>query len=294
MNEFKQKLVLLHHCRGVSWKTIYKLLKTDPELRSLYELDYDSTFSHSLQTSHANSITSTVRDLHSITIHEQIRQYAMNNIQIITFFDKEYPEELKETFEPPWVLYAKGNLALLEKKRKLAIVGSRQASEYGKNALARLVPELVNNDFVIVSGLAKGIDALAHEATLNSGGNTIAVIAGGLFHLYPQETIRLAKRIMEEQLILSEYPPNTRPTRWQFPMRNRIISGLSLGTLIVEAKRRSGSLITANYAVQEGREVFAIPGNIFSPFSVGTNELIQQGAKLVMGIDDILEEIHLT
>lgn len=296
MNEFKRRLILLHHCRGASWKIIYKLLKTDPELHSLYELDLiqHHPIYNSLQTSQTSSLTNLLRDLHSTTIHDQIQQYALNNIQAITFFDDEYPKELKETFEPPWVLYVKGDSSLLKKERKLAIVGSRQASEYGKNALKKLVPELVAKEMVIVSGLAKGIDALAHEVTLASNGKTIAVIAGGFFHLYPQETIRLAKRMMQEQLILSEYPPNTKPTRWQFPMRNRIISGLSLGTLIIEAKRRSGSLITANYALQEGREVFAIPGSIFSPYSVGTNELIQQGAKLVMGINDIMEELHLS
>ena len=202
-------------------------------------------------------------------IHEQIRQYETNDITVITIFDKEYPRYLKEIYQPPWALFAKGDLSLLEREPKLAVVGSRQATQYGKNAIRLIFPELIENGVLIVSGLAKGIDALAHEYAIKNGGKTIAVIAGGLYHIYPKENMDLALEMMKTQLVVSEYPPDTKPLRWHFPARNRIISGLSNGTFIIEAKRKSGSLITANYAVNEGRDVFSLPGSIFNPYSIG-------------------------
>jgi DNA processing protein len=198
---------------------------------------------------------------------------------------------LREIFQPPRALFVKGDLSLLTLEPKLAVVGSRQATQYGKNAIRLMFPGLIERNVLIVSGLAKGIDTLAHECTIQNGGKTIAVIAGGFYHIYPRENMNLAVDLMKNQLIVSEYPPDTRPMRWHFPARNRIISGMSKGTLIIEAKRKSGSLITANYAVNEGREVFSLPGSIFNPFSSGTNDLIQQGAKLVASAEDILEEI---
>ncbi|MDP4171206.1 MAG: DNA-processing protein DprA, partial [Bacillota bacterium] len=225
------------------------------------------------------------------TIHEQIRQYDSNQISVITIFDDEYPPLLKEIYQPPWALFAKGDLSLLEAEPKLAVVGTRQPTTYGRNAINTIFPELMNKGVVIVSGLAKGIDTLAHESAIKYGGKTIAVIAGGFYHLYPPENMNLAIQLMKNQLVLSEYPPDTKPLRWHFPSRNRIISGLSKGTFIIEAKRKSGSLITANFAVHEGRDVFSLPGNIYNPSSAGTNDLIQQGAKLITCAEDIIDEI---
>jgi DNA processing protein len=230
--------------------------------------------------------------LHPDIIHDQIRQYQTNEITVITILDKEYPPLLKEIYQPPWALFAKGDLSLLETVPKLAVVGSRQATQYGKNAIRLIFPGLIDKGVLIVSGLARGVDALAHEYAIKNGGNTIAVIAGGFYHIYPKENMNLALEMMKNQLVLSEYPPDTKPLRWHFPSRNRIISGLSKGTLIIEAKRKSGSLITANFAVNEGRDVFSLPGSIFNPYSIGANELIQQGAKLVTSAEDILEEIR--
>ncbi|MED3552204.1 DNA-processing protein DprA [Cytobacillus praedii] len=285
MDDFTKRLVHLHHCKGIGWKTIYYLLKSDPELKSLYHINFEHLY---LQNS--SSITA-LNDLHSDLIHEKIRQYFLNDIRIITIFDEEYPPLLKETYQPPWVIYAKGDIRLLKKENLLAVVGSRQYTEYGENAIKYIIPKLIEKGIVIVSGLAMGIDAIAHHAAIQNNGHTIGVIAGGLFHIYPNANKNLAAEMMKNQLLISEYPPYTKPDRWQFPMRNRIISGISKGTFIVQAKRKSGSLITANYAVQEGREVFALPGSIFSPYSIGTNELLQQGAKLVNTPDDILEEL---
>ncbi|MGG0718845.1 DNA-processing protein DprA [Robertmurraya massiliosenegalensis] len=284
MDEFKRRLVSLHHCKGIGWKTIYHLLKHDPELSTLFEQKKIPSFTPQVQEK-------LLQDLHSHSIREQIHQYELNQVHMITIFDKEYPARLKETYEPPWVLYGKGNIELLNQPLKLAVVGSRNATEYGKKAIESIFPSLIKSGVVIVSGLATGIDTLAHETTIRLGGQTIAVIAGGLFHIYPKTNKELAIKMMREQLVLSEYPPNRMPSRWQFPMRNRIISGMSNGTFIVEAKQKSGSLITANLAVNEGREVFALPGNIFSANSIGANELIQQGAKLVFNGEDILNEL---
>lgn len=287
MDDFKKKLVHLHHCRGASWKTIFYLLKNDPMLQSLYETPAKESFP-SLSSS---TVKSLYEDLHSKAIQERISTYSHENIHFITYFDPEYPELLKEIYQPPWVLYGKGNLKLLESRLKLAVVGSRRATEYGRRAVDALFPKLVDKGILFVSGLAKGIDVCAHRTAIKHGGQTIGVIAGGFHHIYPIENKELAHYMMEHHLLVSEYPPHAKPLRWHFPMRNRIISGLCQGTLVVEAQESSGSLITANFAVQEGREVFALPGNIFSSNSAGTNELIQQGAKLVQKSEDILDEL---
>ncbi|MDQ0270242.1 DNA-processing protein DprA [Cytobacillus purgationiresistens] len=288
MDDLTMRLALLHHCRGIGWKTNYHILKKDPSLQSLYTPSKDLLIQE--LPLKQQSIKMILEDLQSKNIQNEIRQYELNEIKMISIFDDTYPQLLKETYEPPWMLYAKGNLSLLNKK-KLSVVGSRQATEYGHHVIERLFPKLIDNGIVIVSGLAKGIDTLAHREAMYSGGNTIAIIGGGFYHIYPQSNNQLAVEMMKNHLILSEYPPNTRPARWHFPMRNRIISGISRGTLIIQAKSKSGSLITANSALQEGREVFAVPGNIFSPHAEGTNDLIKQGAKLVQTAEDILEEL---
>ena len=296
MDDFKEKLIHLLHYPNITWNTVYQILKKDPTLQSLYRTQPQSPHQISLfpQVNHDDALDkSSIIPLHPDLIHEQIRQYETNDITVITIFDNEYPKYLKEIYQPPWALFVKGDLSLLEKEPKLAVVGSRQATQYGRNAIRLIFPELIDNGVLIVSGLAKGIDALAHEYAIKNGGKTIAVIAGGLYHIYPKENMSLALEIMKTQLVISEYPPDTKPLRWHFPARNRIISGLAAGTFIIEAKRKSGSLITANYAVNEGRDVFSLPGSIFNPYSTGANDLIKQGAKLVTRAEDILEEIRL-
>ena len=280
MDEFREKLIGLLHYPGISWKTVLQCMKMDS--------NYPSS-TNTLKTSVLPSLTTAQTEI----ITKQIHQYEKNDVHVITILDENYPSLLKEIYQPPWAIFVKGNLSLLEKEPKLAVVGSRQATQYGKNAIRLMFPQLVEKGIVIVSGLAAGIDTLAHVHAIKNGGNTIAVIAGGFNHIYPKENIELAGEMMKTQLVISEYPPDTKPLRWHFPARNRIISGLSNGIFIIEAKRKSGSLITANYAVHEGREVFSLPGSIFNPYSLGTNDLIQQGAKLVMRSEDILEELHL-
>lgn len=292
MDDFRDRFIHLLHYPNVSWSTVFGLLKKDPTLSSLFPLQFNDLHQNSLFP-HLNSFSDSSPTNQLEFINEQIRQYKMNGIHVITYFDKQYPPLLKHIFQPPWALFAKGDVSLLEKEPKIAVVGSRQATSYGQNAIRLLLPRLIEKGVLIVSGLAKGIDTMAHECTINNEGKTVAVIAGGLYHIYPKENRKLALEMMEKQLVLSEYPPDTKPERWHFPIRNRIISGLSVGTLLIEAKKQSGSLITANYALNEGREVFSLPGSIFNPFSNGTNELIQQGAKLITKAEDILEEIRL-
>ncbi|PLR97288.1 DNA-processing protein DprA [Bacillus sp. T33-2] len=285
MDEFTKRLVHLVHCPRAGWKTIYYALKSDPELKHIYR-------SNPQFSAHTNEspITIPQSDLLSIPIEKLTSQYVKSGIRMITLFDKEYPPLLKEIYQPPWVLFAKGNLSLLDSRLCLAVVGARDASAYGKAVIEFLLPELVRTGFCIVSGLAKGIDTQAHRTAIRLGGQTIGVIAGGFNHLYPKENKELASRMAEHHLLLSEYPPGSRPERWQFPLRNRIISGLSRGTVVIEAKQKSGSLITAEYSLNEGREVFAIPGSILTSGSAGVHELIQQGAKLVKQPQDILDE----
>jgi DNA processing protein len=285
LDDFKEKLVHLLHYPNATWNFIFQTLKNDPALSNLNQLP--------LQANSSTPLNVNPFEPHQYEyFHEHIRKYEKNNISVISIFDKEYPKMLKEIYQPPWVLFAKGDIELLNMTPKLAVVGSRQATQYGKNSIRLLFPELIKNGIIIVSGLAKGIDSLAHEQAIKNGGKTIAVIAGGINHIYPKENMGLAEELMKSQLIISEYPPETKPERWHFPARNRIISGLSHGTFIIEAKRKSGSLITANYAVNEGRDVFSLPGSIFNPCSIGANELIQQGAKLVTCAEDILVEIN--
>lgn len=207
-----------------------------------------------------------------------------------SILDQVYPEELKAIYNPPVLLFYQGTLELLEKP-KLAVVGARKSSQVGSETVKKLLAEL-NQNFVIVSGLARGIDTAAHMATLKQGGKTIAVVGNGLSQYYPKENRPLQDYISKNHLILSEYGPDSSPKRHHFPERNRIIAGLSLGVLVVEAKIRSGSLITCERALEEGRDVFAVPGNILDGNSEGCHHLIKEGAKCVTTGLDILSEYH--
>lgn len=214
------------------------------------------------------------------------------NIRIMTIDDADYPENLKNISDPPIVLYVKGTLKE-EDRFSIAIVGSRRASFYGLNCAEKFAGDLANCGITIVSGLARGIDSSSHGGALKAGGRTIAVIGSGFNHLYPAENKELAEEISRSGAVISEFPMEAKPLPQHFPCRNRIISGLSLGVLVVEAARNSGALITADCALEQGREVFALPGKIDSQNSFGTNALIQQGAKLVSCVDEILEEFNM-
>lgn len=225
-------------------------------------------------------------------IEEELRLIKENNVEVLTLDSPEYPSALKTIYNPPPVLYIKGSLKDFE--TGIAIVGSRNPTYYGKAITEKLTAELVAKGFAIVSGMARGIDTVAHSTAIEKNGKTFAVLGSGLKVIYPQENSRLAERISKSGAVISEFPMKMPPHRENFPVRNRIISGLSLGTLVIEASEKSGALITAKQALEQGREVFAIPGNVNSRNSKGTNSLIKEGAKLVEDVEDIIGELRVS
>lgn len=219
-----------------------------------------------------------------------LNQIEKENIKLITIMDKEYPKKLHRIYDKPILLYAKGNTKLLKSLKKISIIGSRNCSEYGKMVTQKLSYMLAKKDYTIVSGMAKGIDSYAHKGTLTAKGNTIAILGSGVNYIYPEENKRLYNKILEQNgLILSEYGIDTKPISEYFPARNRLISGISDKILITEASRKSGTMITANFAIEQGKTVYAVPGNITSTRSEGTNELIKDGAILVNSLEDITD-----
>ena len=225
-------------------------------------------------------------------VHEDLTLVEKNGIGMVTFSDGNYPDLLRHIHDPPPVLYVYGKLR--SDSLNIAIVGSRHATSYGLTVTEQLSSALSQRGFTIVSGMARGIDSAAHAGTLAAGGRTIAVLGCGLGTIYPAENKTLFHRIAERGAVVSEFSYVTPPDAHHFPIRNRIISGLSLGTVIVEATHQSGSLITARLAAEQGREVFAVPGSVNSFKSMGTHRLIKQGAKLVEHADDIIEELNVS
>lgn len=216
-----------------------------------------------------------------------------NNIQFLILSDPNYPSLLKEIPNPPLGLYVKGEIPDYTNYHYLAVVGTRKNSSYGKLVIETLIKNLIPYQFVIISGLALGIDTWCHKIALDEGGKTIAVLGTGLDKIYPANNKTLSQKIIENGALISEYPLSTPPLKHHFPWRNRIISGLAPATLVIEAPKTSGALITANFALEQNRDVFAVPGSIFNKTSLGTNNLIKSGAKLISQIEDILEEYHL-
>ncbi len=213
-------------------------------------------------------------------------------IQILTWEDELYPRRLKEIDQPPPVLYMRGELKP-EDFWSVAVVGTRRVSAYGRQVADELAMFLANNGVTVISGLARGVDAIAHQSALKAGGRTIAVLGCGVDRVYPPENTQLAKKIMTSGALLSDYAPGIPPDASNFPPRNRIISGLSMATVVVEAGQTSGALITAQFAVDQGREVFAVPGNILAPQSKGTNRLVAEGAHPLLSGQDLLEILDL-
>lgn len=219
--------------------------------------------------------------------------FASQGIEILTWDDATYPLRLKNIDQPPPVLYFRGTL-ISEDAWAVAIVGTRRISAYGRQVAEELASTLAANGVTVVSGLARGVDASAHQAAVKSGGRTIAVLGCGVDRIYPPEHVQLAGKIISRGALVSDYAPGTPPDASNFPPRNRIISGMALATVIVEAGDSSGALITAQFAVDQGREVFAVPGNIYALQSKGTNKLIAQGARPLLSARDLLESLNMT
>ena len=233
---------------------------------------------------------SVLKRTHNEEYIEKVKHYlSINHIEYVTRADPLFPESLAEReVDPPFALFYKGDI-YLTRGNNIAVVGTRRASQYGKYATEKIVRDLASSGFTIVSGLATGIDGFAHSAALDVGGKTIAVLGSGIFNVTPVSNIALFDKICKDGLVLSEYPPDVHGSVYTFPQRNRIISGLSKGVLVVEAAEKSGALITADCALEQGKDVFAVPGDIDKPRSIGTNKLIKQGGIAVTSANDILD-----
>lgn len=238
----------------------------------------------------ANEYIELLNNNNFVEIDRIIENYEKSNIKMVTIKSNDYPELLKEIDSPPIILYCKGNLSLLNSEC-LGVVGSRRATKYSSTIGASIVRDVASENITIVSGLADGVDTIAHKATLEVKGKTIAVLGGGLLNIYPANNIKLANDIVENDgLILSEYKPGEQALTFHFPIRNRIIAGLSKGVFITEATEKSGSMHTKNYALEYNREVFALPARVGDIYSVGCNKIIQNGqAKMVLSSQDIIE-----
>ncbi|SHH27730.1 DNA processing protein [Caloranaerobacter azorensis DSM 13643] len=275
---------------NINSNTIEKLEEYFGSFYSLWEASTDVINNINFISEYFKSVLVKYKDIHYY--EDYINRVQKSRAKIITIFDDDYPKHLKSIYNPPKVIYIKGSLESKDEV-SIAIVGARKATAYGKWAAEKFAKELASLGITIVSGLAYGIDTKAHEGALIAEGRTIAVLGNGIDLIYPKTNKALFEKIQNNGAIITEYPLGVQPLPYNFPMRNRIISGLSLGVLVVEASKKSGSLITAQMALEQGREVFAIPGNINSVYSKGTNLLIKDGAKLVMDINDIIEEITL-
>jgi DNA processing protein len=241
----------------------------------------------------SRSVNNLMRARSDLDLDQEVERIHAAGAHVLTWESPSYPRLLLQTNAPPPVLYIRGELRE-EDAWAVAIVGTRRASTYGREVTRRLAGALARNGITVVSGLAHGIDGVAHRTALEARGRTIAVFGCGIDHIYPAEHRKLAAQIAENGALVSDYPLGTQPEGRNFPPRNRIISGLSLGVLVTNAGKSSGALITAGFAAEQGRDVFAVPGSILNQGSIGTNRLIQDGAKLVIGAEDILEELNLT
>lgn len=285
----KYYLGALHMVPGIGGASIQKLINFFGSAQEAWWAKKEELISSRLlnETVCNNFITHREK----IDVQKAMEEWGKKGIKLCTLYDSGYPSLLRNIYNPPIILYYRGILP--SAVETIAIVGSRRATPYGKNAACLLAKELAANGFWVVSGGARGIDTAAHLGALSQG-NTIAVMGCGVDFIYPPENKKMFERIAEAGTIVSEYPPGTAPRAAFFPARNRMISGLSRGTVIVEAAIKSGALITADFALEQGRDVFAVPGSIFSALSKGTNQLIRQGAKLVENVKDILEEYSVT
>ncbi|TWT28175.1 DNA-processing protein DprA [Planomicrobium sp. CPCC 101110] len=287
-NDFFHRLLALHYVYPKPLDKLNSLLKEDLQLERLHN---QTVLQLSKKLSISPASASRLKTAYTESLNIPFSNvYEKYKITPIPYLHPLYPESLLELVDPPAVLYAKGQLSLLQNQNRIAVIGSRKASSYSRNAMGLIIPPLVDDNFIIVSGLAKGADAMAHETAINLGGSTIAVTGSGFLHPYPKENVKLHHIIEENHLIITEYPPYMKPKKWNFPMRNRIISGLCRGIVVTEAQTKSGTWSTVDHAMEHGKDIFAVPGNIFSPLSEGPHKLIAEGEKPVWNGWQVLEE----
>ncbi len=288
MDDFRKGLIRLNLTGNIGCVRLKALLDKFKTPEGILKADINALKSvKGIGTQAAESIKEARADS---CIRKELELINDFNVKVITLFDNEYPESLKTIYDPPVIIYVKGDLTEQD-NLSIAVVGSRVCTYYGLDITKRIVSGLISDGVTIVSGLARGIDTAAHKAAIDNRGRTIAVLGNGLSLIYPSENKPLAEEIIKNGALLSEFPMQAQPSKQNFPRRNRIVSGLSKGVLVVEAGNRSGALITANLALEQGRDVFAVPGMAGRFSSIGTNSLIKQGAKLVEGAGEILEEL---
>ena len=284
LNE-KKYWIWLSLIKNLGSKRKLKLLEVYKNPEEIYKLSKDDLLS--IEGFGQETVDNILNSKNPDLLNYHIKYMEENKIDVINICEENYPQILREIYDPPISLYINGNENIFNKK-SIGIVGCRECSEYGKNAAKYFAYNLAKENICIVSGLARGVDSYAHLGSLSTG-RTIAVLGNGLDMIYPKENAMLANEIIKRGgTIISEYPCGVRPNKMNFPARNRIISGISDGIIVVEAKEKSGTLITVDFAFEQGRDVFVVPGNINSINSVGTNELIKQGAKVVTTYKDII------
>ncbi|MGN8645011.1 DNA-processing protein DprA [Gracilibacillus sp. HCP3S3_G5_1] len=290
MENKEWRLIHLHYIIGTNRRLIKQVMKVAPEFEQVYEWNVQQWKEKFQINERKASII--VRKLHDKSLKKRIVRYV-KTYHVLTIFSEDYPVNLRDIPDPPLVLYLYGNPKLLSHSPNLSVIGTRYPSKFAKSIMANILIPLFQYNFLITSGMAIGIDGFAHQLALQHQIPTIAVLGSGFDHVYPKQHLSLFTQISKQNLIISEYPPDLPPRKHHFPERNRIISGLSFGTLVIEAKERSGTMITVDQALEQGREVFAVPGSILVETSTGCNQLIKEGAKLVQTSNDILEEYLL-
>ena len=288
MQEDEALLIWISKLTNVSTIKLKKLLEKYQALKAIFNLKERELKENSFTEFEIKEI---LNEQYRKYLYEYIKYIEKNEIKILYLLDNNYPIKLKNIYDPPIVLYAKGNIDILNDV-SIGIVGSRDCSDYGRNIASKISYELSKSSINIISGLAKGIDSASHIGAIQAKGKTIAVMGTGIESVYPSENKKLAESIIDSGgTLITEFPINAPIRRLNFPKRNRIISGLSNGILVVEAKEKSGALITADFALEQGKNVYAIPGNITSMNSIGTNDLIKLGAKAVTNVVDIIEDL---
>ncbi|KFL44323.1 hypothetical protein CH76_00495 [Lysinibacillus sp. BF-4] len=288
MDKTTQALLALHYITPLTAKAVAALIQAN-QLERLDTLQVNQlTQTLRITPQRASAILTQFKQLYKVDMQSY---YAENAIVPIPFYDENYPKSLLSIYDAPAVLYAKGNVELL-KNPAIAVIGSRKASSYTSRVLQQILPELCAQKITIISGLALGADTIAHRLTMQFGGQTIAVLGSGFYHMYPRHNEQLAQQLIEQHLLLTEYAPYVKPARHHFPMRNRIVSGLSQALVVTEAAKKSGTLITTEFALDEGKDVFVVPGPIDSPLSTGTNFLLMEGAIPLLNSQQIIEALQ--
>lgn len=290
LSDSKRFWVGFNHVKGIGAVRLRMLLQAFGNLERAWQAPVRELQAAGLSSKLVESLVKVRSEVSLDAIWEHIHKQG---IQVLTWEDDGYPRRLKEIDQSPPVIYVRGSIQP-EDDWAVAVVGTRRVSAYGRQVTEEIASLLARNGVSVVSGLARGVDAAAHQSALNTGGRTLAVLGSGVDRIYPPEHRRLAESIQEHGAVVSDYPPGTPPDGINFPPRNRIISGLSLAVVIIEAGERSGALITAGFAADQGRDVFAVPGSILAPQSIGTNRLIQNGARPLLDPKEILEVLDLT